>query len=186
MRWLRLEEGTQREALEEALETASPVGIDLAGTPRSLGRRELLLLLARRGGIAVARLAGTVATPLAEAALLCDEALFPEGTRLDLEGALLSPIVYRLGAPSARVVLARFGSSVPARAVLRPHDPVASARRSPAALAAALSLLEGSRYGGEAAALAREKAAFRTVMSHPDRDEGVLAFRERRPPRFDW
>ena len=82
MRWLRLGAETTREELESALGSEAPVGIDLAGAPAALGRRELLLLLSRRGGFAVARLRGILSTPLAEAALLCDEALWEEGARL--------------------------------------------------------------------------------------------------------
>lgn len=188
MRWLRVAEETTRAELEAFLSGAAtaPVGLDLSGAPGSVPRSELLRILAGRGGLAVARVRGTLSTPLAEAALLCDEAISEDGARLDLSGALLSPLLHRLGAAGARSVLARYGAEVPAPAVLRSHDPAAAARRSPAALATVLSLLEGARAGGESVALAREKAAFRTVMAHPDRDEGVLAFRERRPPRFDW
>ena len=147
-------------------------------------REELLVAISRRGGVAVARFSGTLRTPLVEAALLCDEAEWEGDSCLDLSDALLSPLLSRAGVALARALLARHGPVLPAGAVLRAAE--FSGRRSPAALGIVLGLLEASRFGGEVAALAREKAAFRMVMALPDRDEGVAAFRERRPPRFGW
>ena len=184
MRGLVLSAATSAAELHEALRPPTALFLLLEGAPRRVGREELLSEVSRRGGVTVARFSGTLRTPLAEVALLCDEAEWEGDGFLDLSGALLSPLLARAGVRPARTLLARHGPVLPAGAVLRVGD--RSGRRSPTALGLVLGLLDASRFGGESAALAREKAAFRTVMALADRDEGVAAFRGRRPPRFDW
>lgn len=58
------------------------------------------------------------------------------------------------------------------------------ARCSPAAVRAARTALRAGLESGLAAGLAAERRAFEAAFAHPDRNEGIAAFLERRPPRF--
>src|SRR5262249_27496926 len=129
----------------------------------------------------VARFAGTLGTPLAELALLAPFAEYDDAARLDLTGALLSPLLARLGATQAFGALAK-GPMLVASDVLPPF--AGSGGRSAAALRIIPELLASPAF--PCSLLAEERAAFSLVMTLPDRAEGLRAFREKRAPRFDW
>lgn len=183
MRTLVLSEETGRSAALLSLEEAGPVTLVLSSPPRRIDREELLRAIAAAAGPVVAHLPSTVGTPLSEAACLADEASWEPGALLDLRGALLGPLLLRLGLPAARRLLALRGPLLEPSDVLVPHR---SHGRSAAAVALASELVVRSPGSGRAAGMARELAAFRWALTLPDRLEGVAAFRERRPPSFAW
>lgn len=181
MRRLVLERGTDPGVFLAELATASPLELVLVSAPDALGRRELLEAVARAEALLVTTFAGTLRTPLAELALLALASSWQEGARLDLRGALLSPLIGRAGLTAARRLL-RAGPVLDPRMVLAPwRGPVG---RSPAAVRLATGLLASPC--GPRALLAEERAAFQLVMSSADRSEGIRAFTEKRLPRFGW
>ena len=180
MRRIVVDEATQLPELERTL-AQGPAELLLEAAPRAAGRLDLLRAAAGAPGPLVARFEGDLATPLAELVLACAFARFPAGAALDLRGALLSPLLVRHGARGAMRLLALYGARLPAEAALgRPVEHLSSS--SPLALRLARELLEPPHRG----VLPRERAAFALVMAAGDRDEGIRAFRERRPPLFVW
>jgi len=156
--------------------------VQLVAAPLGLTRLDLLLAANRFDGALLTSFSGALATPLVELACLGLGATWPDGARLDFRRALLSPLVARVGRGRATGLLASGALLEPGDVLLRlGADPA----RSPRALALVRSLLIPSG-GGARGALAKERVAFAHVMALPDRLEGVAAFRERRPPRFDW
>lgn len=184
MRTLVLAAGTDRSEALVSLREPGPVTLVLASPPRGLLREELLRSIAAAAGPVVAHLPSTVASPLAEAACLADEATWEPGALLDLRGALLGPLLFRLGLPAARRLLALRGPLLEPSDVLVPHR--GPHGRSAAAVALASELVVRSRGAGRAAGMERELAAFRWALTLPDRLEGVAAFRDRRPASFAW
>jgi hypothetical protein len=168
------------DVLFEALSRAGPLRLELRGS-RPIPRLPLLLAAARAEALLVVRFAGTLASPLSELALLAHAAEAAEGARLDLSGALLAPLVFRVGHERARRLLSN-GPVLDAASVLPRFG--GPAGRSASAIRLVSELLASS--GSTRALLARERAAFELVMALPDRVEGIRAFRERRPPAFDW
>lgn len=179
MRLFRVCAETDAPALERAL-ASGPVELLLEGAP-AIPRAELVALVGAAGGPVLARLSGDAATPLAEAALASFAARYPEGAALELAGALLSPLLLRHGYRGALRLLARFGTRIPCAEALGPSAGALEGR-SPLALRLARELLAGPVRGR----LARERVAFALVMAGNDREEGIRAFHERRPPRFAW
>ena len=184
MRQLAVSRHLTPASLASALADPSPLLLRLLSPPLAVPRLDLLLALASFDGLLVAEAGGTLRTPLAEAALLCPFAHFTPGARLDLDGALLAPLLLRLGRKEAMRLLATAGSVLAADDVLLPLAPQ-DRSRSPLAVAAAARLVAGGARGFRAG-LARERALFGLLLCAPDKREGVKAFRERRPPRFDW
>lgn len=169
--------------LLHALRAREPLELVLRAAP-ALPRLELLLAASEFPGVLLVSFDRDLATPLAELAGLSLAARFPEGARLDLRGALLAPLVARVGAAALRRIVAREGPIVPAGAVLStPGFP--GTHRSPLALALAEEALRAPRRDRREA-MARELALFGLALSAADRVEGVRAFRERRRPEFDW
>lgn len=170
------------EELLAALRGEGPLLLELYGRPSGLARLDLLEAVIRFRPPLLTRFSGLLATPLVEVACLSTESEWEEGTALELAGMLLSPLLLRVGLRAACRLLAT-GRPVRAEEVLqRAGKP---GERSPEALAVSLDLIAPGA-AGLAAPLARERAAFGLIMACPDRVEGVKAFRERRPPRFDW
>lgn len=170
--------------LLRSLGERGPLRLVLEEPPAGLGRADLLGALLFAAGPVVAHLPRTVGTPLAEVACLADEATWEGGALLDMRHALLSPLLFRLGSLQARRILALHGP------VLEPADVLALHRggegRSAAAVALAAELVTRARGLGPLARMERELAAFLLALTFPDRLEGVAAFREKRPPGFDW
>jgi hypothetical protein len=170
-------------ALYEALEGSGPLELALDEPPGDVSREALLLSAARRDWPLVVRFEGTLATPLAELAVIATLSEHGAEARLDLRGALLAPFLLRVGTPAlARLVLAH-GPLLPASSLLlsaHRHE-----GRSPLALCLAVDLLRAAPRS-EANAFAREKAAFAFALASPDRLEGIAAFRGKRAPRFHW
>jgi hypothetical protein len=181
VRTLVVDASVEDALLLDALWNPGPLELVLAAPPRT-ARLDLLAAAARPELVLVTRFAGTLATPLVELALLSLASAFDEDARLDFSGALLTPLVARLGLARARRLLARVGEPLLARDVLTPWR--GSAGRSAPAVGLVRALL--AARAGPRELLAEERAAFRLAMTLPDRREGIAAFRERRPPRFDW
>lgn len=184
MREETLSRRSSGEDVRRALSLPSPLRLRLLAAPDELSREALLSAVASRACLLVARFEGTLATPLVETALLADEAEWVPGSALDVTGALLFPLAFRVGEAQSRRLLASTGAVLSPGSALRAFS--SGQARSPVSLALSARLLDAGRRGGLAPALAREKAAFRLVMALADRNEGVRAFLERRPPRFDW
>ena len=184
MRKLAVSRRLTSAALRSALANPAPLVLHLLSPPLELPRLDLLRALAAFDGLLVAEAGGTLGTPLAEAALLCPLAHFAPGARLDLREALLGPLLLRLGRRGAIRLLSLGGGVVEADDVLLPLAPD-DLTRSPLALAEAARLVTDPA-GGPSASGARERAAFGLLLSAGDKREGVRAFRERRPARFDW
>lgn len=183
MRRLVVTASTRVEEIERASVDAHSLELELRQAPAGTTRLDLLRTCSRLDVPVVARFSGLLRTPLVEVAGLAACAEWSPGARLDLNGALLVPFLWSAGYPELRRVLLKYGSVVPAEVLLRPHP---GTRSSPRALRILLDLLDAGRNATEGAALARELAAFRFVMTLPDREEGVRAFLEKRDPRFDW
>lgn len=180
MRRFALAEATGASELERAL-AEGPLELLLERAPRAIARLDLVQAVGRAAGPLVARFDHDLATPLAEVALLCAFGRFPERVALHLADALLSPLLVRHGARGALRLLARHGARIPAAEAL--GAPVSDlSGRSPLALRLAAELLKPPHRG----VLPRELASFGLVMSGSDREEGIRAFRARRPPLFDW
>lgn len=169
--------------LLHALRAREPLELALRAAP-ALPRLELLLAATSFPGVLLVSFEGDVSSPLVELAALSLAARFPAGARLDLRGALLAPLVWRVGAVALRRIVAGDGPLVPAVAVLTAPRPPGT-HRSPLALALAEEALRAP-LRGRREAMARELALFGLALSAPDRVEGVRAFRERRRPEFDW
>ncbi len=167
-------------ALLDALSHPGPILLELHG-PSPVPRLPLLLAAARSEALVLVRFVGILTSPLAELALLAHSAEFAEDARLDLRNSLLSALVARVGYARARVLLSN-GPVVDAASVLPRF--AGPAGRSASAVSLVAELLAPS--ASPRALLARERAAFELVMALPDRAEGIRAFRERRPPAFDW
>jgi enoyl-CoA hydratase/carnithine racemase len=179
---------TGAEELDRHLAQASgPLLLDLPEHPAwavdPAATASILGSLASFDGVLIYRFEGTLRTPLVEIALLSHECLFPSDAKLDLRGARLTPLVARLGPRAAFRLLALEGPLLPASHVLRAAGLDGS--RSPLAVRSALELLSPP-FRSRRAAFAAELARFRLTLSAPDRLEGVRAFREKRPARFDW
>lgn len=184
MRRLGVDAALTASGLAEALAVPSPLLLDLVAAPRLLGRLELLGPLARFDGVLVARFSGRLATPLAEAALLAPLAEWGPGAALDLAGALAAPLLARVGPRRAVALLLAHGTLLPPGSVLLPLAP-GDAARSPLAVAAARDLLAPPRHGRRGP-LARERARFAWLLTAGEKREGLAAFRQKRPPAFDW
>jgi len=180
MRRLVLDGALDAGLLERELAKAGPLRLELTAAPRT-PRLDLLLAVVRAEALVLAAFERTLGSPLAEVALLSHAAEFPEGALLDLDGALLSPLVARVGVARARRLLARSAVMRADDALPRFPGPLA---RSAVAVRIASGLLASA--APPAGLMALEKAAFAFAMALPDRAEGIRAFRERRPPAFDW
>jgi len=167
--------------LRAALEERGPLLLELRSAPEAVSRAELLGAAARAEALILARFDGTLATPLAELALLAHAGEFGSDARLDLSDSLLAPLVFRVGFAEARRILARGLTMAAADVVPRFGG---SRGRSADAVRIAEGLLAGT--GSPRELLAAERAAFALVMALPDRSEGLLAFRQKRAPAFDW
>ncbi len=161
-----------------------PLLLELANAPLSISRLDLLRAVCGVQAPLMARFGGELESPLVEIACLAIESEWEPQSRLNLKGALAAPLLFRIGECELVRLVARHGLSLDPGLVLRPFR--GSAARSAVALNFALSLADASRAGSERNALARELAAFRFVMTLPDRVEGVRAFLEKRSPHFDW
>ncbi|MCC6129081.1 MAG: hypothetical protein IT186_04070 [Acidobacteria bacterium] len=183
MRRLRLVAGTPLAQLDQVSLSGEAFELDLAGAPRAVTRLDLLLTLARATAPFVVHFSGTLKTPLVEVAALASGAEWTPGAVLDLRRALLAPLLWSAGERELRAAVLVHGSRVPADALLRRRVGTTHSAR---ALHVLLDLLDAGRGGAAESAFARELAAFRFVMTLPDREEGVRAFLEKRQARFDW
>ncbi|MEO6326188.1 MAG: hypothetical protein ABIT01_16845 [Thermoanaerobaculia bacterium] len=183
MRFLTLDSGSDAGAVLRALAEPGPLELRLLAPPRDMARLALLSAVASADGPSRARFAGRLVSPLTEIACLCGEAIWSEGAELDFTGALLGPLLGRVGPRRAMRLLLPGRLRIAAGEILS-RFPEPEGRRSPLALRAVVELT--SWPSSAILGMAREKAAFRLVMGGPDRTEGLLAFRSRRAPTFPW
>jgi enoyl-CoA hydratase/carnithine racemase len=180
---LAIEASTSLEEIEETATGPGPFELDLREAPEGIPRLELLRLLMRARSPFVVTFRRTLVTPLVEIAGLASGGEWFGDVRLDLRGALLMPFLWSNGYREVKRALLEHGALVPPGRFIRPHG---GNRHSPRALGLLLELLDSGKESSERLALARELAAFRFVMTLPDREEGVKAFLEKRQPSFDW